>query len=447
MPVPIEYNNSVRRMSTITVPNQDISFDTYDFQLCAPQKDVKDAFESRELEAAYCRDFSCCGLVLSDLHDLLQHYEECHVRLEEEDEDDASFWSPTPPSLSSSSSPSASPSPCTAPSSPTLDDAESCDALKKKAAAYLSDLYNSATLSPLSLTSPIKEEDGLELATTTTTTGPLTPTDSVVEEPLSYYSCNESSSSQSSSSSSSSSLPKKLTINTDITTASPSSPSSSSLNTLTAGKKRSYQQFSSLPSALDLLTQSAAKKLALATGELPTPMLTDEDFLAQAGALLASANTNANADKPYKCNVPGCQKAYKNPNGLKYHNQHGHCDLVSDESENIASKPYQCTIGDCGKRYKNLNGLKYHIEHSHMAALNHTLASFGSSLFSPAFAAQFASVLTSASNTNNTTTTTTTTTTTPANATTTPPPSTSCTPDVSPQASPVMSAATLASFF
>ncbi|KAI7854282.1 hypothetical protein BDC45DRAFT_440885 [Circinella umbellata] len=346
MPVPIEYNTSVRRMSTITVPNQDINFDTYDFQLCAPQTDVKDAFESRELEATYCRDFSCCGLVLSDLHDLLQHYEECHVRLEEEEEDDdAGFWSP--PSSASS-----------IPSSPLLDDAsstssqstngESCDALKKKAAAYLSDLYNSATLSPLSLTSPIKEE---------------------IEPALG---------------------------------------------------KRTYQQFNNLPSALDLLTQSAAKKLALAAGggDLPTPILTDEDFLAQAGALLASANNNANADKPYKCNVPGCQKAYKNPNGLKYHNQHGHCDLVTDENENIASKPYQCTIGDCGKRYKNLNGLKYHIEHSHMAALNHTLANFGSSLFSPAFAAQFASAISSAA-------------------------SVASTPDVSPQSSPIMSSATL----
>ena len=45
---------------------------------------------------------------------------------------------------------------------------------------------------------------------------------------------------------------------------------------------------------MDLLTQSAAKKLALAAGggDLPTPILTDEDFLAQAGALLASANNS-----------------------------------------------------------------------------------------------------------------------------------------------------------
>ncbi|KAI8080183.1 uncharacterized protein B0P05DRAFT_469343 [Gilbertella persicaria] len=290
MPVPIEYS-SIRRMSTITVPKQDISFDSYDFQFCQPQTDIKASFESRELEASFCRDFACCGLILEDLHDLLQHYEECHVRIEDEessfyDDSDSGSWS-----VPSSSTPG----------SPVLNDEDEQQivALKKKAAAYLSDLYNS----------------------------------------------------------------------------------SASLSSKT-GKKRAYGQIST-PDAFELLTQSAAKKIALASGsgDLPTPLFTDEDFLAQAGALLASANANSNADKPYKCPVGGCDKAYKNPNGLKYHNQHGHCNMTADESESL-SKPYQCTIGECGKRYKNLNGLKYHIEHSHMAALNHTLAAFGSSLFS-----------------------------------------------------------------
>ena len=165
----------------------------------------------------------------------------------------------------------------------------------------------------------------------------------------------------------------------------PTTPTTPTATKKSNGKKRTFGQMNT-PNAFDLLTQSAAKKIALASGsgDLPTPLLTDEDFLAQAGALLASANSNANADKPYKCPVGGCDKAYKNPNGLKYHNQHGHCNMTADDSDNMA-KPYQCTIGDCGKRYKNLNGLKYHIEHSHMAALNHTLATFGSTLFSNAF--------------------------------------------------------------
>jgi hypothetical protein len=173
-------------------------FDTisaFDFQFWLPQTDIKD--ESRELEATYCRDFACCGLVLNDLHDLLQHYEECHVSVEEEeeeefsssqdDDDDTIQWSP-----------------------PSPYDDNQLTSMKKKAAAYLSDMYN------------INKEDQ-------------------VDEVL-------------------------------------------------VGKKRPAS------TALDLLTQSAVKKLAMASSlngqDLPTPVLSDDDFLAQAGALLASANNS-----------------------------------------------------------------------------------------------------------------------------------------------------------
>ena len=64
-------------------------------------------------------------------------------------------------------------------------------------------------------------------------------------------------------------------------------------------------------------------------------------------------------DRPYKCKINGCAKAYKNPGGLKYHMHHGHCEDTGDpEMNNIIHKPYQCTVMECGKRYKNLNGLK-----------------------------------------------------------------------------------------
>jgi hypothetical protein len=207
-------------------------YSTYDFQLCVPQNDIKDAFESKDLEASFCRDFACCGLVLDDLHDLLQHYEECHVRLEDDDnslfDDDSDAWSH---SLSFSSVDG-----CSTPNSPVMEHCDfsssSIDAIKKRAAAYLSDLYNATS------------------ASSSVPTSPLSLMDDEIEEPT-----------------------KKST-----------------------GKKRSYSQYNgSSPSAYDILTQSAAKKLALASsmnGDLPTPIMTDEDFLAQAGALLASANTS-----------------------------------------------------------------------------------------------------------------------------------------------------------
>ena len=86
--------------------------------------------------------------------------------------------------------------------------------------------------------------------------------------------------------------------------------------------------------------------------------------------------------KPFKCPVIGCEKTYKNQNGLKYHRLHGHqnqklhenpdgtfsvidpdsTDSFGDGMGSAKDKPYRCEV--CGKRYKNLNGLKYHRGHS-----------------------------------------------------------------------------------
>lgn len=87
-------------------------------------------------------------------------------------------------------------------------------------------------------------------------------------------------------------------------------------------------------------------------------------------------------DRPFKCPVIGCDKNYKNQNGLKYHRLHGHQNqklranpdgtysVIDPESnapypegaEFDKDKPYRCEV--CGKRYKNLNGLKYHRGHT-----------------------------------------------------------------------------------
>lgn len=86
--------------------------------------------------------------------------------------------------------------------------------------------------------------------------------------------------------------------------------------------------------------------------------------------------------RPFKCPVIGCDKTYKNQNGLKYHRIHGHQNQklhdnedgtfsVIDPESNAPypdgmalerDKPYRCEV--CGKRYKNLNGLKYHRGHT-----------------------------------------------------------------------------------
>lgn len=86
-----------------------------------------------------------------------------------------------------------------------------------------------------------------------------------------------------------------------------------------------------------------------------------------------------NNAKPFKCPVPGCDKAYKQQNGLKYHRLHGHCNSNggkgSGDGEAGANgeegyfveedKPFGCYVGPaCGKKYKNMNGLRYHYQHS-----------------------------------------------------------------------------------
>lgn len=62
------------------------------------------------------------------------------------------------------------------------------------------------------------------------------------------------------------------------------------------------------------------------------------------------------SEKPFKCTVPGCDKSYKQQNGLKYHRLHGHCgqNIVVREppTEKVEGKPYVCHVASCGKRYK-----------------------------------------------------------------------------------------------
>ncbi|KAF7731999.1 Transcriptional regulator of ribosomal bioproteinsis proteins [Apophysomyces ossiformis] len=99
-----------------------------------------------------------------------------------------------------------------------------------------------------------------------------------------------------------------------------------------------------------------------------------QDWLAHANALLNITIEHDTSNKPYKCCVLGCDKAYKNANGLKYHRLHGHCfENETDGLDRKPRKPYTCSVGSCRKRYKNLNGLKYHIEHAHMAKLQECL--------------------------------------------------------------------------
>ncbi|KAF9153016.1 Transcriptional regulator of ribosomal biogenesis proteins [Linnemannia schmuckeri] len=120
--------------------------------------------------------------------------------------------------------------------------------------------------------------------------------------------------------------------------------------------------FGSSVSGLPLLTSSTQSPYVAAAVDLMRQR--DEVFSIIEDMTKVPPNASGE-NKPYRCSVTGCDKAYKNPNGLKYHNLHGHCSNGLGDGDSPESKPYVCTFLECGKRYKNLNGLKYHIEHTH----------------------------------------------------------------------------------
>ncbi|KAI0431587.1 hypothetical protein F5Y09DRAFT_330283 [Xylaria sp. FL1042] len=131
------------------------------------------------------------------------------------------------------------------------------------------------------------------------------------------------------------------------------------------------------------------------------PNITDPTHLAALQRAIANPETFTmppEEDKPFKCPVIGCEKAYKNQNGLKYHKQHGHQNQQLHENgdgtfsivnpETSApypgetgmekEKPHKCEY--CHKRYKNLNGLKYHKQHSSACEIQAQAASIRANL-------------------------------------------------------------------
>ncbi|RIA97972.1 hypothetical protein C1645_801456 [Glomus cerebriforme] len=78
---------------------------------------------------------------------------------------------------------------------------------------------------------------------------------------------------------------------------------------------------------------------------------------------LSEVENRSEADiYPYKCVVPGCPKVYKNANGLKYHNEHGH---ASQSGNGAREKPWGCHVGGCLKTYGSKGGLIYHVKRCH----------------------------------------------------------------------------------
>ncbi|KAF8933819.1 hypothetical protein BGZ52_006655 [Haplosporangium bisporale] len=380
-----------------------------------------DNSHAREFETAFCRDFSCCGLRLVDLHDLLQHYEECHVQFEDNVNDmfdDSEFFdedgwsdsdSPSPFPASSpfdfgSSSGAGSTPTMSAISSPSLTTAAATNISRANQNALFLSLHGQPLrpASPFSLYShPSGNSTSDDLphtfnniqpsslqafsnfnAPSKRTSTDVYPEDDVeVETEESDFYSEDSAFSNTilrtrtnSSTSTSSSLSirskrpslrqaKRQALGLGRSSSSGSLPKTHSPVTEIAGSFGNMvgnKDSSGLDqTSLDILDLNHILNM---TTTIPGLHGVDIRHDEVASLLEDIGKTNLSGDKPYRCRISGCDKAYKNPNGLKYHNLHGHSSVTEETTE---SKPYVCTFLDCGRRYKNMNGLKYHVEHSH----------------------------------------------------------------------------------
>lgn len=231
------------------------------------------------LEDKFCKDFNCCGLQLNDMHELLQHFEEAHVIVEDEE---------------------------------------------------------------------MEEDDDLPFHFETTSGGGMDID----------HNCNNPFGS----------IYGRKQIGANANNVGPQSVALSDIYQqeivsafeTSVIRKRGAQQteYSSQP-WLRPVSDSPPKTFPIV--HVPVQERSDDEY--QEDVIERKAKEREIADdrddRPYKCKIAGCNKAYKNPGGLKYHLHHGHCEDTGDpEMNNIMHKPYQCTVIDCGKRYKNLNGLK-----------------------------------------------------------------------------------------
>ncbi|KAF9084265.1 hypothetical protein BGX23_010678 [Mortierella sp. AD031] len=387
----------------------DLSHGTSNDQYCSSPRIGGDVYE-RDLEANYCKNFSCCGLTLGDLHALLQHYEESHVRFEEDDfeddfEDLLGFTDDDGWSTHSESTPG----------SPRMEAASrqlhSNNAAKAAAAATVAALTaaTTGTTQKPSLANNKKPSNGVSLSDiysedsnfmipdeavsafpnsvlrSTTHSHALAAAAAAVAgatqvSPAAASSSTSPSSKKRDLAAFSSSFDTQSPISKKATTSLSRTASSITADLSKAVSSEGVTSTSSSTSQEDLMsTVTSYLEHAIQNGLLPncgevgSPayLLAAEELLQKREEIVSMMESigrsgSSGADKPYRCSVDGCDKAYKNPNGLKYHHQHGHCSVpgsTDDDKSNV--KPYRCTFLDCGKCYKNLNGLKYHIEHSH----------------------------------------------------------------------------------
>ncbi|KAI0077973.1 hypothetical protein K474DRAFT_1706852 [Panus rudis PR-1116 ss-1] len=360
-----------------------------------------------ERQDELCRDYQCCGVNLTDMHALVDHFEECHVVVVD----------PNAPQQYGVQMPAANP----AVSQPS----------------YFPDPQSSTTVQQYSQGS--FDPDDMELDTgdgSGPSSGSSSPPDTPISTPLSAYPTVQTplANPQASNRPTPISAFDTATVSrtghplsvgfTPLRSSVPVSPTraedalnsyagysdySSLLPGATPVKQEEQPNYQNGPyvhpalllNTTPVSTPGSSRVASPAPGSAsypqngssssassPTAPSASGSQTPRASTTLSRPATSLLLSKPFKCPKPNCNKSYKQANGLKYHLTHGSCNFAppkdleqiqalleskrkGDGEEPISDaelrevekeaerrlRPYACGVGDCQRRYKNMNGL------------------------------------------------------------------------------------------
>lgn len=310
------------------------------------------------LAESFCKNFQCCGMSLQTMHDLLEHYETQHVRIEDDDDlspVDVNIMHGGDPSVRLHSSTTAAYPYSTHPFMPPLIPTSimsADDMMFVRKRDYASAAYTSVFGSP----------NIIPMEASHDTSSAYSAFDVTV-------------------------LKRRAQLG--------DTPEDAHRAMMRQQKQEAYMLASAHAQMASQNATLMQNMITVSPASLSGGGSSDEDgefvdytAVGPDGRLLHYGNPAAvNAKKPKKvvaldipkrrkhqCHVPGCGKIYKNANGLKYHSMHSHSDSEREVAEQMtkairddpSSRPYVCKVPGCDKRYKNANGLKYHRLHHHL---------------------------------------------------------------------------------
>lgn len=365
-------------------------------------------------EAEFCKDFMCCGKDLGSLHDLLEHYEESHVVVlspttshmelsmeidQEHDVEMDDFDEPPSSNSSDTTTVSAQTSPVPSHAIPgylptdglkqlALEDVLKSGATKNDESAFdscfVSTSPNTANSPPSgSSTGSSRSRDSYNLARQAFPGGRMAtgPSPNHASSAFAIKSAFGSAVRRDVNGSSGSVNPltavppNVLFMNNSNGTAQPAEPVvTATSTTASASASASASTSTSTPVA----TTVAAPPSDSSPSGSGDPSGSGGDGNGPNRPNMPNGEPQPSlfaTHRPFRCPQPGCQKSYKQSNGLKYHMSKGQCNfevrdavewggLTQEEAEE-KSRPFVCAAGEgCAKRYRQMNGLKYHYMNS-----------------------------------------------------------------------------------